>query len=60
MAHPDPPSAQELTHAASLEPAASEALERDLVALASRHDRLGTGDAIAIPATYLEAVATKR
>jgi SAM-dependent methyltransferase len=45
---------------ASLEPAASEALERDLVALASRHDRLRTDDAIAIPATYLEAVATRR
>jgi SAM-dependent methyltransferase len=45
---------------ASLEPAAQEALERDLVDLASRHDRLGSGNAIAIPATYLEVVATKR
>jgi SAM-dependent methyltransferase len=44
---------------ASLEDEAREALERDLVALAMRHDRLGT-DAIAIPATYLEAVAIKR
>jgi SAM-dependent methyltransferase len=45
---------------ASLEPAARETLERDLVTLASRHDRLRTGDAIAIPAKYLEAVATRR
>jgi len=45
---------------ASLEPSAQEALERDLVALAGRHDRLGSGDAIAIPATYLEVVATRR
>ena len=45
---------------ASLEPAAQEALERDLVALADRHDRLGSSDAIAIPATYLESVATRR
>ena len=44
---------------ASLEDGAREALERDLVALAGRHDRLGT-DAIAIPATYLEAVAIRR
>jgi len=44
---------------ASLEDEAREALERDLVALAVRHDRLGT-DAIAIPATYLEAVAILR
>jgi SAM-dependent methyltransferase len=44
---------------ASLEDEAREALERDLVALAVRHDRLGT-DAIAIPATYLEAVAIRR
>ena len=43
---------------ASLEDEAREALERDLVALAVRHDRLGT-DAIAIPATYTEAVARK-
>lgn len=44
---------------ASLDDEAHEALERDLVALAMRHDRLGT-DAIAIPATYLEAVAIRR
>jgi SAM-dependent methyltransferase len=44
---------------ASLEPSARDALERDLVALASRHDALGV-DAIAIPATYLETVATRR
>ena len=44
---------------ASLDDEAREALERDLVALAGRHDRLGT-DAIAIPATYLEAVAIRR
>jgi SAM-dependent methyltransferase len=35
------------------------ALERDLVELARRHDRLGAG-ATAIPATYLEAVAITR
>ena len=44
---------------ASLEEEAREALERDLVELVIRHDRLGT-DAIAIPATYLEAVAIRR
>jgi SAM-dependent methyltransferase len=44
---------------AALEGEAREALERDLVALAERFDRLG-GDAIAIPATYAEAVAIKR
>ena len=44
---------------ASLDDEAREALERDLVELAIRHDRLGT-DAIAIPATYLEAVAVRR
>lgn len=37
----------------------SEPLRRDLVALVRRHDRLGTG-AVAIPATYLEAVARRR
>jgi ubiquinone/menaquinone biosynthesis C-methylase UbiE len=36
-----------------------EALERDLVELARRHDRLGA-HAIAIPATYLETRATRR
>ena len=45
---------------ASLEPEASDALERDLIALANRYDRLGSYDAIAIPANYLEAVATRR
>ena len=45
---------------AALEGAARDALERDLIALAERFDRLGTGDAIAIPATYIEAVAIKR
>jgi SAM-dependent methyltransferase len=44
---------------ASLDDESREALERDLVELAVRHDRLGT-DAIAIPATYLEAVAIRR
>jgi SAM-dependent methyltransferase len=43
----------------SLDAGRSEALERDLRRLANRHDRLGT-DAIAIPATYLEVVATRR
>ena len=41
---------------AALEGAARDALEADLVALAQRFDRLGTS-AIAIPATYTEAVA---
>ena len=36
---------------------ARQALEDDLVALARRFDRLGGVDAIAIPATYTEAVA---
>jgi hypothetical protein len=36
---------------------ARRALERDLVELARKHDRLGTGDAIAIPSAYTEAVA---
>jgi len=44
---------------AALEGTAREALEHDLVALARRHDRLGTG-ATAIPATYTEAVAITR
>jgi len=43
----------------SLDPGRSEALERDLRRLADRYDRLGA-DAIAIPATYLEVVATRR
>ncbi|HET8651789.1 MAG TPA: methyltransferase domain-containing protein [Gaiellaceae bacterium] len=41
----------------ALEGDARDALEGDLVALARRHDRLA-GDPIAIPATYIEAVAT--
>ena len=44
---------------AALEGDAQDALERDLVELARRHDRLGRPDAIAIPATYTEAVARK-
>jgi ubiquinone/menaquinone biosynthesis C-methylase UbiE len=44
---------------AALEGSAREALRRDLVALASRFDRLGA-DAVAIPATYTEAVAVVR
>jgi SAM-dependent methyltransferase len=44
---------------AALEGEARAALEDDLVALARRHDRL-EGDATAIPATYVEAVAIKR
>jgi SAM-dependent methyltransferase len=43
----------------SLDPGRCEALERDLRRLARRHDRLGA-DATAIPATYLEVVATRR
>jgi SAM-dependent methyltransferase len=43
----------------SLDADRSEALERDLIELGRRHDRLGAG-AIAIPATYLETVATRR
>jgi ubiquinone/menaquinone biosynthesis C-methylase UbiE len=44
---------------AALEGAARDELERDLVELAQRSDRLGAG-AIAIPATYAEAVAVRR
>lgn len=44
---------------AALDGDARNALEDDLVALARRSDRLGT-DAIAIPAAYIEAVATTR
>ncbi len=44
---------------AALESDGQDALEADLIALAHRYDRLGT-DAIAIPATYTEAVARKR
>ena len=42
---------------AALEGDARDALEQDLVALARRSDRLGATGAIAIPATYIEAVA---
>jgi SAM-dependent methyltransferase len=45
---------------AALEGSARDALEDDLVALARRYDRLGGGGAIAIPATYTEAVAVTR
>jgi ubiquinone/menaquinone biosynthesis C-methylase UbiE len=43
----------------ALDETGREALESDLVALARRWDRLGT-DAVAIPATYTEAVAVRR
>src|SRR5436190_2099693 len=42
---------------AALDGDARDALERDLVSLARRFDRLGCADAIAIPAVYTEAVA---
>jgi ubiquinone/menaquinone biosynthesis C-methylase UbiE len=42
---------------AALEGEAYRALAGDLVALANRFDRLGLADAIAIPATYTEAIA---
>ena len=45
---------------AAVEGAAREALNDDLVALARRHDRLDDARAIAIPATYVEAVAVTR
>ena len=45
---------------AALEGSARDALEHDLVALAGRFDRLKGTDAIAIPATYTEAVAVTR
>jgi SAM-dependent methyltransferase len=45
---------------AALEGDARDALERDLTELARRCDRLGGGDAIAIPATYTEAIAIAR
>jgi len=45
---------------AALEGSARDALEHDLVELARRFDRLGSTDAIAIPATYTEAVAVTR
>jgi SAM-dependent methyltransferase len=44
---------------AALDDVAGDALETDLVDLVERHDRLGTG-AVAVPATYLEAIAIRR
>jgi len=44
---------------ASLDEPAREALESDLIDLVHRHDRLGT-DAVAVPAAYSEAIATRR
>ena len=44
---------------ASLEGEARIALERDLVALARKWDRLGGDGSIAIPAAYTEAIATR-
>jgi SAM-dependent methyltransferase len=44
---------------AALNDVAGDALERDLIELVRRFDRLGS-DAIAIPATYTEAVAVRR
>jgi SAM-dependent methyltransferase len=38
----------------------SAALRDDLVSLARRHDRLGGGGAVAIPATYTEAITRRR
>src|SRR3954453_8762258 len=43
----------------ALENGARDALKSDLVELARRHDRLGA-DALAIPATYAEAIAVRR
>ena len=45
---------------AALDEPGQDALEADLVALANRFDRLDGGDAIAIPATYIEAIAVRR
>jgi SAM-dependent methyltransferase len=45
---------------AALEDTKRDALEIDLVELANDHDRLESPGAIAIPATYVEAVAIKR
>jgi ubiquinone/menaquinone biosynthesis C-methylase UbiE len=44
---------------AALDDNARDALEADLTALTRSHDRL-KADALAIPATYLEAIATRR
>lgn len=43
---------------AALDDEGQRALENDMVALVERHDRLA-GQAVAIPATYLESVATR-
>jgi SAM-dependent methyltransferase len=45
---------------AALDGEARDALEQDLVALARRLDRLGCDGAVAIPSTYIEAVAIAR
>ena len=45
---------------AALDEAARPALEADLVALVESFDRLAADDSIAVPATYLEAVAVRR
>ena len=45
---------------AALDESGQDALEADLVALANRFDRLDADGAIAIPATYIEAIAVKR
>ena len=45
---------------AALEGDARDALEADLLALVRRSDRLGGAGAVAIPATYIEAVAVTR
>ena len=45
---------------AALDESGQDALEADLVALANRFDRLDADEAIAIPATYIEAIAVKR
>ena len=45
---------------AALEDTKRDALELDLIDLANRVDRLAVADAIAIPATYTEAVAVRR
>jgi hypothetical protein len=45
---------------AALEDTKRDALELDLIDLANRFDRLTAADAIAIPATYTEAVAVRR
>ena len=45
---------------AALETKAQAALQRDLAELARRFDRLGSGDAVAIPSTYVEAIAVAR